>query len=84
MNEYTCPACRDTGIKNGGYCQCLKDLIYTQSYGALNIRSLKESFVVSDHTLFDTRHKYVDGTQLDRFKKIEIQAKRYAENFPRK
>jgi DNA replication protein len=80
---YSCTICNDKGFIDGNYCSCLRDLIYTKSYGALDISSLEESFEASNHSLFQTDFKCVDGsTQSHRFKLIENYAKKYADKFP--
>lgn len=82
QNEYACNLCKDTGINNGKYCKCLRDVIYRDVYGATQIDNLIESFEASNHSFFDTGFQCVDGSQLIRYKRLEKYAKTYAVSFP--
>ena len=78
----TCHLCGGTGFLEGSLCECLRDRIYHEVYGATDIRGLTENFYASDHTLFNTGYKCANGSQNDRYTKIENYAIAYAKRFP--
>jgi|GEM_PF-2873157 len=78
-----CLSCGDTGFINGKLCACLRDKIYHEVYGALNISELTESFDSSNLSLFDTGSIGSGGhSQSKMYSGNEKWAREYAENFP--
>lgn len=78
-----CPQCGDTGVVGGTLCSCLRDRIYHESYGAMNIQELSESFEASDKSLFTTTFKCANGaTQKGKYTALEKYAKEFAESYP--
>lgn len=80
---FSCAVCRDTGFCGGRLCQCLRDRIYREVFGATDIGSLSESFDSSDRSRFSTTFRCNNGTtQRDKYIALEKYALSYAENFP--
>jgi DNA replication protein DnaC len=78
-----CQKCSDTGFIDGSLCQCLRDKIYREVYGAADIDSLSESFDISDRSKFSSSFKCKNGsTQRDKYIALENYARSYAEKFP--
>ncbi len=88
--ESTCPVvhqdcmvCNDTGFLNGKLCGCLRDKIYHEVYGAINISELIESFETSNLSLFNTNSIGSGGySQSKMYAGNEKWAREYAEKFP--
>ena len=53
--EYDCPACRDTGVIGGKYCNCFLYEVYRLVYGAVDLKTLTESFDTFDRSVFDDK-----------------------------
>ncbi len=80
----SCPLCRDTGVYQGGVCQCL-DKLYnkelTRELGIL-IRRGDESFDRFDLSLYPISPDAVTGmVPRDVMRKVSEACRRYAENF---
>jgi DNA replication protein DnaC len=80
---FNCSFCHDTGFRSGTLCNCLRDKIYTEAYGALDIDSLSESFESSDRSKFSADFKCNNGvTQKEKYIALEKYAIQYADHFP--
>ena len=80
---YTCDKCGDTGFVDGRFCACLRDKIYREAYGAMDIGLLSESFAVSDRTKFSDSFVCKSGiTQRKKYIALENYAKKFAQDFP--
>jgi DNA replication protein DnaC len=80
---FACSLCGDTGFVDGHFCSCLRDKIYTEAYGAMDIGALAESFETSDRSKFsDTFICKKGATQREKYIALENYAKKYAEDFP--
>ncbi len=78
-----CDACGDTGFVDGHLCTCLRDKIYREAYGALDIPSLPEGFDASDRSKFSDTFVCKNGaTQQKKYGALENYAKKFAQDFP--
>jgi DNA replication protein DnaC len=78
-----CDTCENTGFVDGRFCSCLRDKIYTQAYGAMDIASLPESFDSSDRSKFSDAFICQNGaTQRKKYIALENFAKKFAQDFP--
>jgi DNA replication protein DnaC len=81
--RYNCEDCRDTGIVDGAYCNCLRDMIYRECYGAVRIDRLEASFAGFDAALFDDTDTLPGGrTQRRRMELYRQRALEYTRRYP--
>ena len=80
----TCPKCRDTGIFNGGPCECLHRLYnqeVTRELGVL-LRSGDESFERFDLSLYSDKPGEGGISPRENMSRVLGVCKKFAENFP--
>ncbi len=76
--RYNCDACGDTGMVNGGYCNCLLQKLYVQCYGAVDISASPICFDDLDLSLFDDTAPLVGGrTQQEIMEVFLVAAKKH-------
>ena len=81
--EDVCSICRGKRIYAKGICACTLPKVYEECLGAFDVSLFKESFCMSDHSVFDDKEALVSGkTQKDIFMLAERKAKVYANDFP--
>ncbi len=80
----SCPKCRDTGVFNGGPCECLHRLYneeVTKELGVL-LRSGDESFERFDLSLYSDRPDESGISPRENMGRVLGACRRFAENFP--
>lgn len=75
---YYCDICKDTGITGDGLCTCYLNYIYINSYNAVDIDKLSESFDNFNLNLFDDKKEIYPGVTQRKMMKT---ARNVIENF---